>query len=449
MGLYSGWAAFPLGQPIFSGGKMKKILIGIALAVLASPMFGQTTAVSAVVVDSNGTDWVSSTCTATWVGTGKPIDLNGNPFNTSPTCTVDSSANLSVTVQDVAYIAPPASTWKFCVTPATSQPVTYCTSIPATGSTETITTQITAAIQPPNVTGGPLARAYADSEVQAIAGNQYYNLVSNQFRCYTSSWSGCAAAGGGGGSVSITSSTGDLTVSPSPLTGTGTIDLNLASANTWTGVQTFSSSNGAPALFTTASFVSTLMSSFLAPNLATGAVNSFHLGVANSSDNDAYLVFSNAGGSGSSSNFLELAINSQNGLNCYANGGCSVGEGSTSPTKPGTNGLLVVGPVQGPTFVGTVATGSGTSPAIAAGDRDFTITLTGATTATVSGITAGTDLNVEVCQSSGNSYVFTFPSAMHGVTSTTPSAGDCNTFLYHSFNGSTLELMASQTGLLP
>jgi trimeric autotransporter adhesin len=43
----------------------------------------------------------------------------------------------------------------------------------------------------------------------------------------------------GGSSVSITSPSSSLTLSPSPLTGTGTVDLNLAHANNWTGVQTF------------------------------------------------------------------------------------------------------------------------------------------------------------------------------------------------------------------
>jgi hypothetical protein len=229
---------------------MKKALAILVFAALSSPIIGQTTSITAVVTDSNSVNWVNATCTATWIGTGKAIDLNGKSFTTKPTCAVDSSASLTVTVQDVAYIAPPASTWRFCVTPATSQAVTGCTNIAATGASESITTQITAAITPPNVTGGILAQAYADSEVQAVGGNMYYNIVTPAFRCYSTSWATCG--GGGGGSGTVTSfSSGNLsplfTSSVATATTTPALTFTLSNAAAYSLIFNNSASPAAPA----------------------------------------------------------------------------------------------------------------------------------------------------------------------------------------------------------
>lgn len=76
---------------------------------------------------------------------------------------------------------------------------------------------------------------------------------------YTWNGSNYVASPFSGASTSITSPGSTLTVTPSPLTGTGTIDFNLAHANTWTGVQTFSSGliipNGAVATFQSGGFI--------------------------------------------------------------------------------------------------------------------------------------------------------------------------------------------------
>lgn len=234
----------------------------------------------------------------------------------------------------------------------------------------------------------------------------------------------------GGGTGTITSP--DSTISVGGTSGAITLDLNLAHANTYTAAQTFA--NG------------TLASPGIAMNAAGWYSPSAYNWAFSSSGNEVfglganYATLLSSGGSVNSRLIFEPDTSTCNVSLSYASAGViQVGDCNRD-----ANGSIAAA-----SFIGTVATGSGATPAIAAGTRDFTITMSVSATATISGIVAGTDLNVEVCQPAGQSYVFTFPTAMHGVTSTTPTAGDCNTFHYHSFNGSTMELMASQTGLLP
>ncbi len=179
---------------------MRKLAMLFAMLCLAVPAaLAQTTAVTATLTDPGGSTWIAGTCTAQWTGTGNPSTTSGQPFSTKPTCTVNSSGVMSVTVTDVAYIAPPAASWKFCATPGVvASTAQYCVIVAATGASENISTQIQAVLVAPSITGGPLAVAYADSEVTAINGNQYYNLTSNTFRCYTAgAWGSCGSGSGG------------------------------------------------------------------------------------------------------------------------------------------------------------------------------------------------------------------------------------------------------------
>jgi hypothetical protein len=177
---------------------MKRIL-ALAFLIFTARLMAQTTAVTGTLTDPNGTNWIAGTCTAAWTGTGNPSTISGQSFNTKPACSVNGSGVMSVTVTDVAYIAPPAASWQFCATPGVVAPsAQYCTIVPATGVSESISSQIQAVLVAPVITGGPLAQAYADSEVSLINGNQYYNLTTNTFRCVVSlAWTGCSTAGSG------------------------------------------------------------------------------------------------------------------------------------------------------------------------------------------------------------------------------------------------------------
>jgi len=228
---------------------MRKLAMLFAILCLAVPAaLAQTTAVTATLTDPAGSTWVAGTCTAQWTGTGNPSTTSGQSFNTKPACTVNGSGVMSVTVTDVAYIAPPAASWKFCATPGVVAPTAqYCVTVAATGASESISAQIQAVLVAPSVTGGPLAQAYADSEVTAVNGNQYYNLTSNTFRCYAAgAWGGCAQGAGGG--FTLATPNGTLSLNAACASGGAcTADVNPAdvvtSFNTRTGAVTLTAAD--------------------------------------------------------------------------------------------------------------------------------------------------------------------------------------------------------------
>ena len=183
---------------------MKNRLIGkivvLMLSIVGIPvtMTGQTTAVTATVTDSQSVAWANAPYSVTFIGSapGKPYTTAGQNFTQSYTGSLNSSGQLSIgAVTDVAFIIPTRSTWRFCVTPAVSSPQTYCVNIPVTGASQNVSSQINAVIIPPAVTGGPLATAYADSEVTGVLGNMYARVSDSSFRCYTTSWGTCGTSG--------------------------------------------------------------------------------------------------------------------------------------------------------------------------------------------------------------------------------------------------------------
>lgn len=185
---------------------MKRILFLFAsIALCATGLHTQTTAVTATIQDSDGTLWANAACTATWTGQGNPSTTSGQPFSHTPACTVNGSGVMSVTVTDVAFIATTGqNTWNFCAQPNISNaPAFNCAVVSATGASEDISTPMQAALKVPRVTGGTGVTAYADAEVSAFNGNQYYNVGSvtanNGCRYYGSSaWQACGSGAGGG-----------------------------------------------------------------------------------------------------------------------------------------------------------------------------------------------------------------------------------------------------------
>jgi hypothetical protein len=204
--------------------KRLTLLLLLALACVAAGQ-AQTTTITATVTDSAGTVWLNTPYTITWGGKGTPSTTSGQSFTLSFSGTTNSSGQLSQVVTDIAYIVPANSFWNLCVTSATSSPQTYCVAVPATGVSYNATTLISNAVQPPSITGGPLARAYADSEVTAVGGNQYFNigLVTPGFRCYASSWQPC---GGTGTVTSVTGTPNQIDVANGTTTPVVSIDSN-------------------------------------------------------------------------------------------------------------------------------------------------------------------------------------------------------------------------------
>jgi hypothetical protein len=176
---------------------LMKIASPLVMLMGAAQFYGQTTTVTATVTDSQGTAWASAPYSIIWAGQGNPSTTAGQSFTLKYTGTTNSSGALSVAgVTDVKYIAPSGSLWNVCVTSATSSPATYCITASITGTTMSLSTPLSAAVVPPSITGGAQTWAYADTEVSAFAGNQYYRTSDGTFRCYTSSWGACLGAGG-------------------------------------------------------------------------------------------------------------------------------------------------------------------------------------------------------------------------------------------------------------
>jgi hypothetical protein len=73
-----------------------------------------------------------------------------------------------------------------------------------------------------------------------------------------------------------------------------------------------------------------------------------------------------------------------------------------------------------------------------------TITLSANATATVSNITSGVSLTMQICQpASGGPYTWAWPTAIHGGIAIGTAASDCSMQEFRSFNGTTLVALGS------
>ena len=104
-------------------------------------------------------------------------------------------------------------------------------------------------------------------------------------------------------------------------------------------------------------------------------------------------------------------------------------------------------PIGGGGGCSTVTTLSGTTPVITATNCLQTITLSGNSTPTVTGITSGLTIGFEICQpSSGGPYTWTWPAAFHGAITIGTTANTCSIQSFTSFSGSTM--VARDTGVI-
>lgn len=253
---------------------MKRLLLVALFLALGAHAFAQTTVVTATLTDPQSVTWIQGLCMATWAGQGNPSTTTGQPFNHTPTCTVNSSGVMSVTVTDVAYIATTGpNTWNFCAAPGLSGQQQYnCASVAATGASESISTQLQAVLLAPSVTGGVAITAYADSEVAALPGNLYLNVGSspNTLRCYaTGAWGACALAGGGVSSVGLVGS-GDLfsTTASTPVTGSGNLNVDAQLKTQLANCLVAGPSSGSAAAPTCRALVNADFPSTLAPTIS-------------------------------------------------------------------------------------------------------------------------------------------------------------------------------------
>lgn len=221
---------------------MKKKIISVLGLILIAMACRAQTAVTATVVDSDGTAWANGTWSAEYAGvpnySAAVLDaLTGQWISPNPvTGSLNGSGALSVNLVPTQYVFGPSRAAGnspgviFTVCPQIRGGACYQTApIVISGSSQSVSAQVNAVIQAPRVFGlSATAEAYADAEVSALAGNMYLNLASGTLRCYTSSWAACSS----GGSGSVTSvalvGSGNLfnTSAGTAVTGAGTLNVD-------------------------------------------------------------------------------------------------------------------------------------------------------------------------------------------------------------------------------
>lgn len=179
-----------------------------AISVCAGAQ-GSTT-VTAQTTDTDGTHWANGTYSIYYLPipnySGPLVNsATGQTIVTNPiTGSLDSTGSFSVQVVQSAFVYSQA----FDAGPSAGVQITVCPQIVGapcystgplniSGSTQSVTTQINAVIQPPRISGLiRTAQAYNDTEVAAVNGNQYVRLSDGTQRCYSGSWAQCANSGG-------------------------------------------------------------------------------------------------------------------------------------------------------------------------------------------------------------------------------------------------------------
>jgi hypothetical protein len=205
---------------------MRKIiaLLGILLLV-SSISFAQTTIVSGNTIDSDGTAWVGGSITAQFVpNPSQPniniYNINGVALNPAITTqgpvTLGTSGSFSLTVYTNSAVSPAGSQWQFTICPL----ATYRCGIlllPVTGSTQDITTVITAVISAPRFPAVIGNYGYTDGEaiLQLVPGSIYYNVIASCYRGYDAGTWSCIGSGGSSSGTVNSGTAGQIAYYPS------------------------------------------------------------------------------------------------------------------------------------------------------------------------------------------------------------------------------------------
>lgn len=174
---------------------MKKLLSLVILTIaLASAASAQNTTVSGTVTDSDSIAWASGTLMFNITGASGTIYCNGTkmtPSQLSVVASLDSTGSFSTGVCRNSSITPVSSQWAITVCSAASAPCQNLGNVTIAGSTQSLTSFITAAIKPIRIPIAFGTRAYADGEiVNPPLGGVYFNLTSAVNRTWNgTSWS--------------------------------------------------------------------------------------------------------------------------------------------------------------------------------------------------------------------------------------------------------------------
>jgi hypothetical protein len=184
---------------------IKRALFVLGMLLLPLPLFGQTTAVTATITDSDATAWANGTFTVTFVP--NPTFSGQYQFNGAPMTTankgpyqgvMNGSGAMAVTLPDNSFIAPSGTQWLFRLCPNASAVCTQIT-LPVTGASLNLTATFSAQVIPPRFAAtGPGSYGYSDVEINVIPvpGGSYYSVTSNCTRVWSGSSFSCPVTGG-------------------------------------------------------------------------------------------------------------------------------------------------------------------------------------------------------------------------------------------------------------
>jgi hypothetical protein len=185
--------------------KLFKWMLTISLLLTLSAMcFGQTTAITATITDSDNTPWINASFTVGFVPNPSFPNINQYSINgvalTSNTYkaylnqsgVTNGSAVLAITLLDNTQIQPAGSAWKFIVQSATIAQATSYAPISVVGTSQSLTSFLSSNAVPPRFSTSGSAFGYADIEVSPIPrpGGLYFNTTT----LFTRQWNGTAWA---------------------------------------------------------------------------------------------------------------------------------------------------------------------------------------------------------------------------------------------------------------
>lgn len=182
------------------------ILVGLGVSIGAA---AQSTTVSGTVTDQGGQVWANGTISYVFQNNGSfngPYQWNSgnlpNQYLTPQIVTLSGSGTFSFSIPTSTAIAPALSTWKYVVCPNASFQCAILT-VPSAGSTQNISSQITAAAATlvNTIQAGPMPLAYTDAEIITTPnqGGIYFNVTSFLPKYFDgSSWHFYGSGGSGG-----------------------------------------------------------------------------------------------------------------------------------------------------------------------------------------------------------------------------------------------------------
>lgn len=177
----------------------------ICLLITLLPLYGaaQSTTVSGTAVDSTAVVWSNASIQITLQGPNPPYQQGGVNAPTTYSTTTNGSGVFSISLPSNSSLAPGDSTYAFSICGNTSIPCANPFPVFVTGATLNISSNITAALTPATISGTPIVRAYANSELVTPQnfGTMFFDTTLASYKY----WNGIAwttISGGGGGAVS-------------------------------------------------------------------------------------------------------------------------------------------------------------------------------------------------------------------------------------------------------